>query len=102
MLKLVGRLCNPIPLQVSKATCFTSSKQTKTILGTKRCGKATAAASQGGARQDSFAELGRAPASSCNSLLTPRFHDCMKADDQYQREVEQIEFEFPAGSPGSP
>jgi 3-deoxy-D-manno-oct-2-ulosonic acid (Kdo) hydroxylase len=27
-----------------------------------------------------------------------RLHDCMKADDRYQREVEQIEFEFPAGS----
>ena len=27
-----------------------------------------------------------------------RLHDYMKADDQYQKEVEQIEFEFPAGS----
>jgi hypothetical protein len=27
-----------------------------------------------------------------------RLHDCMKADDRYQIEVEQIEFEFPAGS----
>jgi 3-deoxy-D-manno-octulosonic acid hydroxylase-like protein len=27
-----------------------------------------------------------------------RLHDCMKADDRYQIQVEQIEFEFPAGS----
>ena len=30
--------------------------------------------------------------------IMQRLHDRMKADDRYQKEVEQIEFEFPAGS----
>jgi len=30
--------------------------------------------------------------------IMQRLHDRMKADDRYQKEVEQIEFEFPPGS----